>query len=320
MRILPFVKLSPCGNTTVLIRNAPLSPSERALAAAEMIAPGHLAAEQAGFVDTNRDFPRMDMMGGEFCLNASHALAVQLLREGRLHPLKTASGFGWHEGLASISGMDTPVFLRARRLDPTDALMGNHTENRFEASTLLDLPEKPEINMVKTGIWLVRLPGIAHLVLDAEQHPLSCRQSSSFEETTTQLFEHSGLMEEAAAGCIWLHRYNPDEPRITPFVRVRATNTTCAETACGSGTLAAAMICWLHTEPRTLALRQPGGEDLTVIPASSNHSEGWAVRVSGPVQVLAQGDVFVECLDGDSLYQDRRPPRSGGEALCLQSP
>ncbi|MEG2005372.1 MAG: hypothetical protein RR014_04960, partial [Bilophila sp.] len=331
MRALPFVKLSPCGNITVLITDVPLSPAERARVAAELIAPGHLAAEQAGFVDTRPPLPRMDMMGGEFCLNASRALAVHLLREGRLRPqeaaLEAASAqkstpqttnlYGWHEGMASLSGVDTPLLVQARRLAPAATRQGSPNENRFEAAVVLDLPDKPELCLADAGIWLVRLPGIAHLVLDAQQHPLPRLSASgatcgtSAEESgiaaTTRLLTRFGLLEEDAAGCIWLQNtaeaatpHTKDHPTgqgITPFVRVRATNTIYAETACGSGTLAAAMVCWQNEEACPLALRQPGGEALTVSPARSAYANGWAVRVTGSVQVLAQGDVFVDCLD-----------------------
>ena len=42
MRVLPFTKYSPCGNTTILVRESSLSPADRARVAAEIIAPGHL--------------------------------------------------------------------------------------------------------------------------------------------------------------------------------------------------------------------------------------------------------------------------------------
>ena len=81
MRVLPFTKYSPCGNTTILVRESSLSPADRARVAAEIIAPGHLEAEQAGYVDTAAPVPRLDMMGGEFCVNATRAFAALLAEE-----------------------------------------------------------------------------------------------------------------------------------------------------------------------------------------------------------------------------------------------
>ncbi len=77
---------SPCGNTTILVRESSLSPADRARVAAEIIAPGHLEAEQAGYVDTAAPVPRLDMMGGEFCVNATRAFAALLAEEGKLSP------------------------------------------------------------------------------------------------------------------------------------------------------------------------------------------------------------------------------------------
>ena len=63
MRVLPFTKYSPCGNTTILVRESSLSPADRARVAAEIIAPGHLEAEQ-GFcaVATTEEIAAQDFI------------------------------------------------------------------------------------------------------------------------------------------------------------------------------------------------------------------------------------------------------------------
>lgn len=277
MRILPFVKYSPCGNTTILVREKGLLPAERASVAAEIIAPGHLEAEQAGYVDPAAAVPRLDMMGGEFCVNATRAFAALLADEGVLEPEGDALG-----GKVGVSGMPGVLRVRVRRL----------TSCRFESAVLLDLPEAPPVEAVAPGIWLVRVPGIAHLVLDAEVHALPRDK----ERDTAELFARFGLLKAEAAGCIWLHR--EADLRITPFVWVRATETTYAETACGSGTLAASMVCRsVYGDTGDLRLMQPGGEPLTVSEAGPGAGKGWAAWVGGPVRLLARGEVFVESLE-----------------------
>ena len=161
MRVLPFTKYSPCGNTTILVQDASLPASERARVAAEIIAPGHLEAEQAGYVDTAAPVPRLDMMGGEFCVNATRAFAALLAGEGRLSPEKGDPEGNDLYGAVSVSGMPERLRVRVRRLAP----------HRFESAVLLDLPEAPPLEAVAPGIHLVRVPGIAHLVLDAAAHP-----------------------------------------------------------------------------------------------------------------------------------------------------
>ena len=100
MRVLPFTKYSPCGNTTILVRESSLSPADRARVAAEIIAPGHLEAEQAGYVDTAAPVPRLDMMGGEFCVNATRAFAALLAEEGKLSP--ESGGLGGIDALERL--------------------------------------------------------------------------------------------------------------------------------------------------------------------------------------------------------------------------
>ena len=259
MRVLPFTKYSPCGNTTILVRESSLSPADRARVAAEIIAPGHLEAEQAGYVDTAAPVPRLDMMGGEFCVNATRAFAALLAEEGKLSP--ESGGLG---GIVSVSGMPERLRVRVRRL----------AAHRFESSVLLDLPQAPPLENVAPGMYLVRVPGIAHLVLDAAAHPLPADK----DRDTAALFARFGLLGEDAAGCIWLHR-EPSGLRITPFVWVRGTGTTYAETACGSGTLAASIVCrGVYGDGGELSLMQPGGEPLRVVPDGSAYPGGWAAK------------------------------------------
>ena len=142
MRVLPFTKYSPCGNTTILVRESSLSPADRARVAAEIIAPGHLEAEQAGYVDTAAPVPRLDMMGGEFCVNATRAFAALLAEEGKLSP--ESGGLG---GIVSVSGMPERLRVRVRRL----------AAHRFESSVLLDLPQAPPLENVAPGMYLVRV-------------------------------------------------------------------------------------------------------------------------------------------------------------------
>ncbi|MFR4118969.1 MAG: hypothetical protein ACLT2T_09085 [Bilophila wadsworthia] len=152
MRVLPFTKYSPCGNTTILVRESSLSPADRARVAAEIIAPGHLEAEQAGYVDTAAPVPRLDMMGGEFCVNATRAFAALLAEEGKLSP--ESGGLG---GIVSVSGMPERLRVRVRRL----------AAHRFESAVLLDLPQAP----VENRAYLV---GAGHCASGA-----GCRRASA---------------------------------------------------------------------------------------------------------------------------------------------
>lgn len=287
---LPFSKYSPSGNTTLLVRlDAPagadqgpdLGPAERAAVAAEIIAPEHLGAEQVGFVRLNSPLPRLDMMGGELCVNATRALAALLLDENRLWPED-----GWLSGVVSVSGADAPLLVRARR-----------DGRRVETAVRLDRPSPTCVERLGPGLSLVRLPGITHLVLDADHHPLP----DVWRTRVDELLVRYRLLEEEAAGCIWLHRA-PDMPaapesadtahrRLTPFVRVRATGTVCAESACGSGSLAAALAIAEAGGQTAHAFIQPSGDTIEV------RLDAGAAWISGAVRLIARGDVFFDCLE-----------------------
>ena len=282
MRRVSFVKSSPSGNVTILVRDASLTPMERAASAAELMRPDHVVAEQAGFVNLLAVPPRLDMMGGEFCMNATRSFAALLFGDGLLE----AGPEDWFCGIVSVSGMDGPLRVRVRG-----------TAELCESHALIDLPKRPPVRRVAEGICEVRVPGIVHLVLDAAVHPLP----TDWERETAALFARFDLLKEEAAGCIWLERKErPGEENglaLTPFVHVRETGTTCAETACGSGSLAAATVIWEETGMETpLSILQPGGDPLTVSPDVSRFAGGWAVWVGGSVLTVARGEAFVRCL------------------------
>ena len=272
-----------------------MSPADRARVAAEIIAPGHLEAEQAGYVDTAAPVPRLDMMGGEFCVNATRAFAALLAEEGKLSP--ESGGLG---GIVSVSGMPERLRVRVRRL----------AAHCFESAVLLDLPQAPPLENVAPGICLVRVPGIAHLVLDAAAHPLPADK----DRDTAALFARFGLLGEDAAGCIWLHR-EPSGLRITPFVWVRGTGTTYAETACGSGTLAASIVCrGVYGDGGELSLMQPGGEPLAALQENADFKERLAAielqarnaygNFLNPLAIFLSGLGYLRENDWENAYID----------------
>ncbi|WP_031385410.1 hypothetical protein [Desulfonatronum thiodismutans] len=75
------------GNATALVRYCP--PARRASLAADLLQ----EVEQVGFVDHQAHPPRLEMMGGEFCINATLAFASTL----------------GPKGTVGVSGLDRPA-------------------------------------------------------------------------------------------------------------------------------------------------------------------------------------------------------------------
>lgn len=274
MKKLSFVKYSPGGNPTILIRNARLSPEERTKAANELMHFLHVGAEQVGYADTLSDPPHLEMMGGEFCINAARSMAVLMAQSGRLRPAPENRLLGH----VTVSGTDDPLLLKVRSLDH---------EALFEAAVRLEYARPPLVEDVAPEIRLVRLPGITHLILNARRTPAS----ETPETTAAELRARFDLEREPAVGCIWTDR---ETGRITPVVWVRQTGSVCRETACGSGTLAAALAGALPCRDGLFSAVQPSGEILEVeTRASDKGRQAW---ISGPVHVVAEGEAYVASL------------------------
>lgn len=282
MRRMTFFKLSPGGNTTLLLLDENFSPQERTAIAAEVLDPLHLHAEQVGFVDLT--IPRLEMAGGEFCLNATRALGALLgLTAWEARPaLERLAALRWR-GTARVSGMPAPALLEVSG----DAAC----IPEVDTAVFLDLPSSVPCETVAPGATLVRLPGIVHLLLDRTQHPFP----DDWRAASAQWRRRFDLEKEPAAGCVWWHAAG-DVLHADPVVRVNEPYSLCRETSCGSGALALALArenilkSSRPCDERELRIMQPSGLPLRV--RLSREGNLLRARVGGPVRLLARGDVF----------------------------
>ena len=75
--IVRYIPADPAGNLTAIVLS-PVAPQARAAVAARMMARCPEGFEQVGFAEADSltgEFPRLCMMGGEFCGNAARAFA-----------------------------------------------------------------------------------------------------------------------------------------------------------------------------------------------------------------------------------------------------
>lgn len=288
MHTLSFHKFSPGGNTTILVTDGTIVACNRASVAAALMAPLHLQAEQVGFVTygTPHSLPRLDMMGGEFCVNATRSLAALLAQQGQLTPRPD----GTFTGMVSVSGADAPLEVVVSTIPACGC--GNvtppHPASPLHAAVCLPLEKAPRIAALAHWLHRVDLPGITHLLLDSAHFPFPADPAT----TARDLRAAHGLTHADAVGCIWYTRH-ADILAIDPVVWVRDTDSTHHETACGSGTLALA----LHVHgpgptPATVAIRQPSGAHITV--SLTTGQDGTALAwIGGPVQLIARGETYV---------------------------
>lgn len=220
-----MLRADPAGNMTGFVLS-PVPESGRASLAARLMARDK-ALEQVAFLNEaslTGPLPRMDMMGGEFCGNATRAFA--------LYAAMRRAG-GERELLVSVSGAREPVQVQV------DAVRGT-------AYARMPLPRGVETIHVGGGtVPVVRMEGIAHAVLLGEEpSPERAREVLS------------AMPPEDAQGVLFA-----GEGRMTPVVSVGATDTCVWESSCGSGSVA---LAWLLSRgaqdgEHAYAFAEPGG-------------------------------------------------------------
>lgn len=259
---IAFSKWSPSQNVTVLVES-PVPRAQQAEIAARLLACDGVGGEQAGFIEeptlSGAD-ARLQMMGGEFCGNATLCLGALL---------------AWRAGLEDGSAQDY-----ALEISGSDGL----TPCRIERSSDLFLgtvrmPAPERITSVALDadagpleLPLVVMPGIAHIIA-----PVSLGLTR--EEIERRIRCWNDVIRADALGVLL---YDESASSIVPLVYVPATGTAVWERSCGSGT--AALGCWqahVTGAPFFAPISQPGGI-ITVSTAPS-------LTITNTVRLVARG-------------------------------
>lgn len=202
-----YIPADPAGNLTALVLS-PVPAGERAALAARLMATCPEGFEQVGYVDEASllsDFPRLDMMGGEFCGNAARAFGLYAaLRRG----------LDEQSLCVRISGAQRPVSVTL------DA-------GRGEAYADMPLPLRTEhIEVCGRTVPVVRMEGIAHAIL------LDTPPAGDAADAVLR-----AMPPEDAQGVLFTQG-----SRMTPLVSVTASATRVWESSCGSGSVALAVL------------------------------------------------------------------------------
>ena len=303
---ISFSKLVPSGNPTIILSDPDLESEDGQYdalpgIAARLMHPMHLQAEQVGalFIKGGA-IPHLQMMGGEFCVNATRAAAFLLARQGRLELLPQGPGAEcgapkhpvW-AGEVTVSGMHGTVrVLVSPDAEALCRAIENQADFAPQHSPVAELPSSDAVppqagsqslycaacipcdaqstscTSLQPGACLVHLPGISHLLLDTAVHALPDLGSDAWHRTSAQWRNACGLADSPASGVIWYERA-PGGYRIWPAVEVRATASEHLETACGSASLALTLFKNMNkiisnTSVTSLDITQPSGDILQV--------------------------------------------------------
>ena len=257
---LNILRADPAGNITVFVLD-PIKKAQRAAIAEQIMAIPFLKAEQVGYACPPEDGVdgRMEMMGGEFCGNATRAYGMYIARQKG----------GASEVKLRVSGCDHVVTAQvdleagtARAEMPCPRSVQRVTVNGHEGT-------------------LVDLTGIAHFVVEG------VKPSEEFFRAVEPVF--SGIAGLDACGVIFL---DAETHRMTPLVKVIDTNSLVWEGSCGSGSVACAVAQseGMQSGGFSCEYTQPAGK----VRASVERQNGRviAAAIGGPV---ALGEVM--CID-----------------------
>ncbi len=280
MHTVPFYKVSPSGNMTLLLEENGYTVQASHHIAAEVLSNQHLGGEQVGFIQLDKGILRMP--GGEFCGNATRALAlVMALQEKNLEP-----GGQWH-GSIQTSGFKERLDVVVK-MPEVDKIGHGH-----DVALHIPMSSPPNMRELAKGIVLVSLPGISHLLIDADIYPFS---PAHWQENAQALRQKFNLEQLPAAGCLWWHPIKGPESQnllcalhMHPVVMVKNPYSLYYENACGSGTLALGLWLQKQSGKEEFHVRQPGGY-LTL--SFRKQEQGLMAALGGPVHMVAKGQAY----------------------------
>lgn len=261
---LNFVKLNPTRNITILVTD-PVS-RERHAAIAEQLMDGEcIGGEQVGYVEETA-MPgaraRLQMMGGEFCGNASMSLAAWIAHQD-----------GLDDGMSAqipleVSGADGLVNCGILRRG-----------NAYEGTVAMPVPSCIREEEFGDGqcFPVVHFPGISHAIVP--ENVLTPGQAKDC---------IGSWCDKLGAEAMGILLFSGDESGFIPLVYVRSTGSAVWEHGCGSGTAAiGAYLALKYGGSVSRSLRQPGGS-ITVRVGDNG------ISITGTVKIISAGEVWLE--------------------------
>ena len=228
-----YFRANPCGNITGFVV-APVYPGYRKAYTDCIMEQIDKDVEQVGFISPAYEGAplRMDMMGGEFCANATRAYGLY------------SAGFYDTDGLVDIE-----VYVSGHE-GTTDVIADVKNQKAYVA---LDAPIGRE-NLTIDGkdCTLIKLPGISHLVVEAEE-------DKDFVNKALEVLKKDH--KDEAYGVLF---FNKEKLEMIPYVYVEGSETLFREGSCGSGTIA--VVNYLEDdiakldEDYKISIKNPAGE------------------------------------------------------------
>lgn len=276
---LNFIKANPTDNMTVFILD-PLPIELHKDVARKIISYGNLCAEQVGFLDHPSDHDgklahiRLRMMGGEFCGNATRALAAVMV--DRDFPGLLKNGDAYRVNIDVSEAFD-PIPCQVERMAGNTYSVSAKMP-RYESLSSIEFEHLSESYR---GTW-VKYSGISHVVFFTKQVEIANGLIDAIK----------AAMQSYAGEALGIMLYDEEISFLTPIVHIPETATEIWERGCGSGSAAVATVLAARDgKDIEQEINQPGG----CVTLSGQWANGQVreVILTGPVSIVAEGQVNI---------------------------
>lgn len=219
--------VNPAGNITVLVKSF-VEESKYIEVANKFLESKMFDVEQVGFITSKNNHPHMNMMGMEFCGNASRSFGYILALENKENNQVVS---------VSVSG--------------TNELLDVNVDLEKQTAQIL-MPSLKKIIQLKVDDLEIDV-----VVMDGIYHAIVSRKHES-EELTKRILDCALKEYEIDAfGIMYVSEQN-----MKPIVYVKETDSLIYESSCGSGTIAYAsyLVRNKHIGRFEFQIKQPGGQ------------------------------------------------------------
>lgn len=255
LKKLEFIKLDPAGNSTLLYDIKNLKKEEIIKISESLKKKEYLDAEQIGFIDENH----IQMLGGEFCGNASRSFGVYLAKNDKEFQKRKSYTI-------TCSGEKTPIELE---------IIGSTAENRFFSK--IKMPRyisMQDIDLNRKKICKVEFSGITHFIIE----------SKGISSSVVELIK--SYCKKYKIKNFGIMFFDKEDYFMVPYVNIKSIGG-CWENSCASGTAALGFYLGKDNNFDSININQPGG--LLVLSIENDE-----LYINGPINILAEGISYID--------------------------
>lgn len=277
---LSFAKVNPVENMTIFVLDH-VDSIDHMNVANRLMDYSSLHGEQVGFIEVPRSLKgkslntlRLQMMGGEFCGNASRSLAAYMVYKNHPSIIKDDNYFN-----VIIEASGSAELLNCEVV-PTE------NDNVFYSKIKMPSPERVvniEMNFEERQIKMTRVDfsGITHFIVDSNEIE---DKEGFFKELKKYMYNE----EYDAFGIMF---YDSKQECLNPLVYVKATDSLYWERSCASGTSALGVaLAKEKGDSLESSIKQPGGELKVIV--NIDEKNIFEVFLDGEVEIVAEGIVY----------------------------